>query len=142
MTYVNCSCFSILLLPLGARYLWHHIRNAGYVKRNIQERGKYILVSADASQADLTTINHTSAVDERGDSTNEFKNGLLTVKGPENDSSGPLTVKETIKLSLDFTLLWVSSCRLHDDEAIMTIEIVSGRKYLQSSVDWRLMKKG
>lgn len=107
VTYVNCSFFSILLIPLAFKYTWQYVTKLDYIKSKTQRLGKYTPISEDESRLHLTSTSQAERVDEDQKPVDELRVEGAQY-GAEESVNDPLTLKETIRLSLEFSMLWVS----------------------------------
>ena len=96
-----------------------------YIKRLVQERGSYTPISEGESHLHLASASQNNNEHEDPKTVDE-----LAIETPQYDVNvgvdGPLTLKETIRLSLEFSMLWVSFSIQLNDGAIVILCLVFG----------------
>lgn len=111
VTYINSSFFSILLLLVAARRIW---ASGGSIKgaiRGQDQTGHYLPLVGEEGQA-LVKPRESDGID--GDNASRSPRSQLLIEEPlysevlEGASEGPLKVRETLRLSFEFCILWVN----------------------------------
>ena len=125
MTYINCSFFSVLLLPLAFRYVWQTVTSLDFVKRRTQKYGRYAPVSEDDPQSQLDLAPPATLANEDHKCVEQ-----LAVENSQDESmlrgDDPLTLKDTIRLSLEFSVLWVRLLKHPNSDYVTDDQAVSG----------------
>ncbi|CAD6593779.1 MAG: hypothetical protein ASARMPREDX12_007631 [Alectoria sarmentosa] len=129
VTYVNSSFFSVLLLPVGAKRLW---ASGGSIKGAIRghDRSIHYLPIVEEEQQVSVKPDDEGGVQE----VSRSPRSRLLIEEPsnssaveENHSEGRLNVRETLKLSFEFCILWflanyfVAACLEYTTVASSTI---------------------
>lgn len=111
VTYVNSSFFSVLLLLVAARRLWASGGSIQGVIRGHDRSTHYLPIVEEEEQA------FVKPDDQQGNQeASRSPCSRLLIEEPSNSSGaeqgpleGRLNVRETLKLSFEFCILWVGS---------------------------------